>query len=245
MRVKFLIFPFMFVSLSQLLSGCAAQIAAQNAMLDQCMERNIQGAKYVSGRTLPSEVVKIAHMECEHEFFKGGMGSSQQPKMSPEQKRAYEQLASNKISQSPRYRFAVKNDKYKNEVSVSGIDYISNSGSSENYYTKAILSAQKVDGGKVRYYIQVLRSGLEKAELKVAYFKGGNKLDATPVGGDVNCVNRVFCFWTEGAVVEIPQDFLSGGKPLDFKMSGRVDSDSVEIPSDYISMFMTEVSKAM
>ena len=70
MRVKFLAFPFLLVSLSQLLSGCAAHVAAQNAMLDQCMERNIQGAKYVSGRTLPDQVVKIAHMECEHQFFK-------------------------------------------------------------------------------------------------------------------------------------------------------------------------------
>ena len=90
-----------------------------------------------------------------------------------------------------------------------------------------------------------MRSGLERAELSVAYFKSGHQLAAIPVGGNVNCVNTVFCFWTEGAVVEISKALLADDKALDFKLSGRVDSESVEIPADYISMFMAEVSKAM
>ncbi|MNG15645.1 hypothetical protein D3C84_994900 [compost metagenome] len=79
----------------------------------------------------------------------------------------------------------------------------------------------------------------------MAYFNGGTKLDALPVGGDVNCVSNIFCFWTEGAVVEIPYEMLKSGKSLDFKISGRIDGDPVEIPSEYITMFISEASKSM
>lgn len=232
-------------SLGQLLSGCAVNVADQNAMLDSCMTRYISNAKYITSRTPPEDVVNISYMECQHEFFLRGMSPSQQPQMNQPQKLAYEDFARHKIEQSPAYRFEVKRDEYENKVSVTGIDYVKNAQASENYYTKASLSARKIGGGKVKYYIEILRSGSERAELKVAHFKGGAKLDATPVGGDVNCVNRVFCFWTEGAVIEVPKEILAGGGPLDFKLSGRVDSDPVEIPREYVSMFMAQVAKAM
>jgi|GEM_PF-4007598 len=232
-------------SISQMLSGCAVNVAEQNDMLDSCMGRYISGAKYITSSTSPEQVVNISLMECQHEFSLRGLSPSQQPKIDQSQKLVYENLAKYRIDESPAYRFDVKKDEYANKISVSGIDYIKNSGASENYYTKASLSARKIGNGQVKYYIDVLRSGLERAELKVAYFKGGAKLDATPVGGSVDCVNRVFCFWTEGAVVEVPKEFLIGGKSLDFKLSGRADSESVEIPGEYISMFMAEVGKSM
>lgn len=232
-------------SLGQLLSGCAVNVADQNAMLDSCVTRYISNAKYITNRTLPEDVVKISYMECQHEFFLQGINPSRQPQMNPEQKQAYESFARSKIVQSPSYRFEVKRDEYQNKVSVTGIDYVENEGASKDYYTKASLVARKIGAGQVKYYIEVMRSGLERAELRVAYFKGGPQLAATPVGGDVNCVNTVFCFWTEGAVVEVPKALLVGGKPLDFKLSGRVDSEPVEIPEEYISMFMAEVGKAM
>ena len=232
-------------SLSQLLSGCAVNVVEQNAMLDSCMIRHISNARYITSRTLPEKVVNISYMECQHEFSLRGMSLGQQPHMNQEQNLAYERFARGKIEQSPPYRFEVKRDEYKNKVSVAGIDYVENEGASKDYYTKASLVARKIGTGQVKYYIEVMRSGLERAELSVAYFKSGPQLAATPVGGNVNCVNTVFCFWTEGAVVEIPKALLADGKVLDFKLSGRVDSESVEIPADYISMFMAEVSKAM
>ncbi|EPN6727943.1 hypothetical protein [Pseudomonas putida] len=232
-------------SLSQLLSGCTVNVAEQNAMLDSCMGRFISGAEYVTSRTSPEQVVNISYMECQREFFSQGLSSRQQPQMSETQKLAYEGLARHIIDKSPAYRFEVKRDEYESKTSVSGIDYVENAGASENYYTKASLSARKTGGGQVRYYIEVLRSGSERAELSVAYFKGGPRLAATPVGGNVNCVSAVFCFWTEGAVVEVSRELLVDGKPLDFKLSGRADSDPVQIPGEYVSMFMAEVNKSM
>ena len=233
------------LSLSQLLSGCAVSAVEQGAMLDSCMIRYISGAKYIRSHTTAEQVINISHGECQHEFFLRGLRPSQQPQMSQDQKLSYENFARSKIDQAPAYRFEVKRDDYENKISVSGIDYVINVGASENHYTKASLSARKIAGEPIKYYLEVLRSGDVRAELKVAYFKGGPQLAATPVGGDVSCVNTVFCFWTEGAIVEVPEYILKNGVPLDFKLSGRADSDPIEIPREYIVMFLDEVSKAM
>lgn len=249
MHVRDFRLPLFLVFSNLLLSGCAAQMAAQDAtqsaILHQCMTNSINEAEYITSRTSASQVVDISYMKCRTELFSAGAGSNQQPVITPSQRSIYEDLARERIIGAPQYRFKVKSDQYKGTVSVEGIDYISNSGASENYYTKAALSAEKVAGGKAKYFITIIRSGSEKAEFRTAYFKGGAKLSAIPVGGDVNCVDSVFCFWTEGAVVEIPYEFLSAGKSIDFKLSGRADSEPVEIPSEYISMFISEVDKSL
>ena len=235
-----LLFP-----LSQIISGCSNHIHEQSEMLDACMTRQISNAEYITSRSTTESIIKTSHLQCQRELSLQGIKPLQQPKISQDQRLSYEAFIKLKIEQSPAYRFRAIRDTYKNEVSVKGIDYVENDGASEGYYTKASLSARKNSTGKIQYYIEIQRSGSERAELTTVHFKNGLKLAATPIGGNVSCARKPFCLWTEGAVAEIPKDLLTNGKDLDFKLTGRVDSDPVQFPGEYVSMFMSEVEKAM